>query len=211
MLKNNLEAMMKQKKVSSKQLSEATGISRTSISKLINQNDRLKRYETNTIESICNYFNVGVGDFLTIVEKPQYDFHVGILKIESFHQIIANPDFSNIGTNLPLIFDDTSVEYEMNTQLKISTNNMEIVFTTPIQFQGDINKNGELENITVSIEDDDIRERIDKIFSNSEKIYIDMSLQRFFIFEEWQSVMKNEKNTPKITDLLSDDINNYFM
>ena len=63
-LKNNLRIFMAREKINVSELSQATGISRSTISKFYNEKN--KRIDSNTIESICDYFKCSVGDLLNV-------------------------------------------------------------------------------------------------------------------------------------------------
>lgn len=54
-------------KVNMKDIHEATGISRTTISNLYNENS--KGIQFDTLDKLCNFFNCDVGELLTASNK----------------------------------------------------------------------------------------------------------------------------------------------
>lgn len=74
-LRTRLTVLMAEKRVKAnapftqEMLAEATGISQSTISKLINH--KIIRIETGVIEKLCDYFNCDVGDLLFIDRNGQ--------------------------------------------------------------------------------------------------------------------------------------------
>lgn len=67
MIKINLRVLMAIHKVNMKDIHEATGISRTTISNLYNENS--KGIQFDTLDKLCNFFNCDVGELLTASNK----------------------------------------------------------------------------------------------------------------------------------------------
>lgn len=67
MVKSNLHVLMGTHKIKSiLQLSELTGISRASLTRLYN--DSAKGVELETLNTLCAYFNCSIGDLLEYVK-----------------------------------------------------------------------------------------------------------------------------------------------
>ncbi|OAH59259.1 MULTISPECIES: helix-turn-helix transcriptional regulator [Bacillaceae] len=61
-IKSNLRILMEQHKMSIKDVHDATGLSRTTISKLLNETSTTIAFET--IFKLCRLFNIKIGDLL---------------------------------------------------------------------------------------------------------------------------------------------------
>ena len=66
-VKNNLRVLMAQHKMNIKDVSEATGLSRKSISKLYHEESIQITFDV--ISRICDLFDIEVGDLLYLDEK----------------------------------------------------------------------------------------------------------------------------------------------
>lgn len=70
MIRNQLEYLLTKNDMTITELSKAIGISRNSISNLINNNSEIQSYKTDTLNKICSFFQVGIEEFLIITESP---------------------------------------------------------------------------------------------------------------------------------------------
>ena len=68
-VKNNLRVLMAKNKVNIQEVHEATGMSRTTISKLYNETSKTISFET--IESLCTLFNCEPGDLMYIEKEKE--------------------------------------------------------------------------------------------------------------------------------------------
>lgn len=68
-LKVNLRVLMAQHKMNIKDVHEKTGLSRTTISKLYNEEST--KIGMDTIEKLCNLFDCGVEELLILEEKDE--------------------------------------------------------------------------------------------------------------------------------------------
>ncbi|MDT2865439.1 helix-turn-helix domain-containing protein [Vagococcus carniphilus] len=69
MIVNRLENLLKENNMTITDLSKAISISRNSLSNLINNNQTINSYKTDTIEKICSYFQIGIEDFLILATE----------------------------------------------------------------------------------------------------------------------------------------------
>ena len=70
-VKNNLRILMAKEKMNIKDVHEKTGLSRTTISKLYNEESTTIAFET--IQKLCQLFDCAVNDLLYLDEKEQED------------------------------------------------------------------------------------------------------------------------------------------
>ena len=70
-VKNNLRILMAKEKMNIKDVHEKTGLSRTTISKLYNEESTTIAFET--IQKLCQLFDCDVNDLLYLDEKEQED------------------------------------------------------------------------------------------------------------------------------------------
>ncbi|WP_077622036.1 helix-turn-helix domain-containing protein [Sediminibacillus massiliensis] len=68
-VKNNLRILMAQKKMNIKDVHEATGLSRTTISKLFNEESSTIAFDT--IYRLCKLFDCEPGDLLYLDEEEE--------------------------------------------------------------------------------------------------------------------------------------------
>lgn len=66
-IKSNLRVILATLEMNQKELSELTGISRQTISSIVN--NRTQRLEFDTLYKICTALNLDIGDLLTIKKK----------------------------------------------------------------------------------------------------------------------------------------------
>lgn len=73
MIKNRLPVLMAENGIKTMtELSAKTGLDKNTISNWYNQ--KLKRYSTDTLNTLCNFFNCQVGDLLIYVQEEETEF-----------------------------------------------------------------------------------------------------------------------------------------
>ena len=73
MIKNRLPVLMAENGIKTMtELSEKTGLDKNTISNWYNQ--KLKRYSTDTLNTLCNFFNCQIGDLLIYVPEEETEF-----------------------------------------------------------------------------------------------------------------------------------------
>lgn len=70
-VKNNLRILMAKEKMNIKDVHEKTGLSRTTISKLYNEESTTIAFET--IQKLCQLFDCDVNDLLYLDDKKEED------------------------------------------------------------------------------------------------------------------------------------------
>jgi len=65
MIKNNIPVQMAEKRLNIQKLSELSGISRTTLSKITN--DKFTRIELNTLNSLCKVLECNIQDLLEYI------------------------------------------------------------------------------------------------------------------------------------------------
>ena len=65
MIKNNIPVQMAEKRMNIQKLSEKSGISRTTLSKIYN--DKATRIDFNTLDALCRALDCSVGDLLEYI------------------------------------------------------------------------------------------------------------------------------------------------
>lgn len=63
-MKNNLRILMAKERINVSELSECTGISRSTISRIYNEKN--KRIDLKVIEALCNYFNCSITELFEV-------------------------------------------------------------------------------------------------------------------------------------------------
>lgn len=69
MIKSNVRMLMAERELNIVQLSLKVGVSRQSLSKLIN--NQIKQFDADVLDKLCTYFKCGVGDILKHVSEEQ--------------------------------------------------------------------------------------------------------------------------------------------
>ena len=73
MIKNRLPVLMAENGIKTMtELSEKTGLDKNTISNWYNQ--KLKRYSTDTLNTLCDFFNCQIGDLLIYVPDEKTEF-----------------------------------------------------------------------------------------------------------------------------------------
>lgn len=108
MITNQLEHLLKKNDMTITDLSKEIGISRNSISNLINNNLEIQSYKTDTLNKICSFFQIGIEDFLIITESP-----ISIVEITEVYTTggIGESDEKKIDTAGTLIVEDRFKHY----------------------------------------------------------------------------------------------------
>lgn len=90
MIKSNLAAILKEKEISIRELSNLTGINRASLTQLANNESKMIKFET--LEKLVHYLNVPIAELITYVpesnvEITNFKYHKekGIVTCELFH------------------------------------------------------------------------------------------------------------------------------
>lgn len=145
MIKFNLKKVMKQKKLNISQLNEMTGISRNSLSLLINGKSQGVQFET--IEKITRALNIGIeelfeksfndikivfGNLYNITKNQMHTYQEGRVNAESKEFIPFGEEkkvessYTFVGIGLEYIIDDTELEETIpfNFSLEFNTDNV---------------------------------------------------------------------------------------
>lgn len=69
MIINRLSYYMDKEKINISELSEKTLISRNTISSILNKGNELSAYKKNTIENLCGFFGISIGDLFSFVDE----------------------------------------------------------------------------------------------------------------------------------------------
>lgn len=165
MIKNNLAKLMIDRNISATQLYNDTGIARSTISKISNNNT--DKISLKTVDKICNYLEVLPSDFFEMwpyevviksgfenydtIEEARDSYVLATQTVPAFllielsrgrnikHLIEYNVEYAeDYDPNYP--FDDGFMPFIKNITLSEDTSNNLIVEDMPIQFKSDLIK-----------------------------------------------------------------------
>lgn len=148
MIVNNLKELMDRENINISELSAATDITRNTISSLINKGSKLTAYKKNTLEQLCSYFGVGVGDIFFFIDETITVDHAFSLTPTDQFKITSEGNY----------FVEAQIDYLIRNSYKRSaTINCKVLCTTNLQTT--LKKNDVNERITYNLIEFEIDDR----------------------------------------------------
>lgn len=121
MIKNKLHYYMRKTDMNISQLSEETKISRNTLSSLLNKGSELTAFKTKTIEVLCAYFGITIGDLLIYVDDTIKVKEMISLKPEKeFEETLDKKRFYNYRIKVSLE-NEYKKTYDIELKVQCST------------------------------------------------------------------------------------------
>lgn len=148
MIVNNLKELMERENINISELSAATDITRNTISSLINKGSKLTAYKKNTIEQLCSYFGVGIGDIFFFIDETITVDHVFSLTPTDQFKKTAEGNY----------FLEARINYILrNSHKRSATIDCKVLCTTDLQTI--LKKNNGTERVTYNLIEFEIDDR----------------------------------------------------